>query len=456
MRNDKIFLVVLLTLVNNIVFLAQNPISGNQGFQILSEGNFTTTGGHHIHGPVGIGGNYLINTSAMGSINMDPVGSYIFPGDGSVTTGLLVKGGITWTSGMSTVLSGKYIHIGNSSGSTSGDNGINMNTQVYPTGTGYNNPKRIEGTIDQTPTPAVFQSVGFDFTTLFATYRANSDGMATCANNVQLQTSSGLNISGNNVTSPQDVYINSLINGVNYLDLTTTSLNNITGITFNVKPSATKLIVITVPITANFNWNNTNMAGIGPNEGPFIIWNFSGITTYTITINNSVLIEGTIFAPNHNLIKVGTNDIDGAVIAKTMIIGDGEIHHYPFDGNITLCGSSCSLTFAGKTNEACNNNGTPSVATDDYITFSLNPTGTGLGSGYTVTSSGGAAVTPTTGTYGSATSFHLQNGSANGTTYTITITDNATGACQVTTTVMKPSCSTCPTPDCLDFQVIKN
>jgi len=120
------------------------------------------------------------------------------------------------------------------------------------------------------------------------------------------------------------------------------------------------------------------------------------------------------------------------------------------------CSEICSLTSAGKSNEACNSNNTQAITTDDYITFSLNPTGTGLGTGYTVTASGGATVTPTSGTYGSATNFQLQNGSANGTTYTITVTDNATGACQVTTTVMKTSCSSCPTPDCLDFQVIKN
>jgi len=127
-----------------------------------------------------------------------------------------------------------------------------------------------------------------------------------------------------------------------------------------------------------------------------------------------------------------------------------------YDDFKMVCTALCNLTSAGKTNEACNSNNTQAITTDDYITFSLNPTGTGLGTGYTVTASGGATVTPTTGTYGNATSFRLQNGSANGTTYTITVTDNATGACQVTTTVMKTSCSTCPTPDCLNFQVIKN
>ena len=99
--------------------LSQNPIFGNQSFQILSEGNFTSTNSHHIHGPLAVGGNLIINTPSIGEINMDNSGSYIFPGDGSVSSGLLVKGSITWTTGALKVKDGNYIHVGNSTGSIS-------------------------------------------------------------------------------------------------------------------------------------------------------------------------------------------------------------------------------------------------------------------------------------------------------------------------------------------------
>ena len=120
---------MLLLLVGiSTVVRGQNPITGNQGFQILSEGNFTFTGSTHVHGPMAVGGNLIMNSGGnVPNINMDAVGSYVFPGDGSTTTGLLVKGGITWTSGTASVLNSKYIHIGSSTGSTSGDNGTNMN-----------------------------------------------------------------------------------------------------------------------------------------------------------------------------------------------------------------------------------------------------------------------------------------------------------------------------------------
>jgi hypothetical protein len=109
--------------------------------------------------------------------------------------------------------------------------------------------------------------------------------------------------------------------------------------------------------------------------------------------------------------------------------------------------AACALSNAGKTLETCNNNGTSSNGADDYITFSLNPTGSNLGATYSVTANNGGTVTLAGGgaatvvPYGSATAFRLQNGSANNTLYTITITDAGGAPCTVTTTVQQVSCS---------------
>ena len=354
-KNDtkqKALGIVLFFIFLSQIVSAQNPISGNQGFQILSEGNFTFTNGTHVHAPLAVGGNLILNTSSFASINMDGVGSYIFPGDGSTTTSLLVKGGITWSNGYASVLGTKYIHIGSITGSASGDNGNNSNTQVYPSGKSYNNSKRIENTIDQTPNPAVFQTVttsAFDFTTVFDNYRTNSTNLSNCTANVQLQTSSsGGNITNNVVSSSQTVYINSLINGVNYLNLTTASLNNINGITFNARPSASKVLIINVPITANFVWNNSNMAGLTvPADAPYILWNFYGASTFNLTINTASQIAGSVFAPNQNLIKSGTGDIEGNLIATTITLGTGEIHNYQFNGSAAGCLICSNVTSAG-------------------------------------------------------------------------------------------------------------
>ena len=54
--------------------LAQNPITGNQGFQIITEGNFTSAGSHHIHGPFAVGGNLVINTAATSEVKYGQCG----------------------------------------------------------------------------------------------------------------------------------------------------------------------------------------------------------------------------------------------------------------------------------------------------------------------------------------------------------------------------------------------
>jgi hypothetical protein len=81
------------------------------------------------------------------------------------------------------------------------------------------------------------------------------------------------------------------------------------------------------------------------------------------------------------------------------------------------------------------------VRTDDYVSFDLNPTGTDIGTTYTVTADNGGVVTPSTGTYGSVTSFRLQDGSADNTLYTITITDDTTLTCAASTTVQQSNCA---------------
>ncbi len=329
----RVFFVLSLVL-SNYVF-SQNPVAGNQSFQVLSEGNFTSTNAHHIHGSLAVGGNLVINSSFVGEANMDNTGLYVFAGDGSVSTGLLVKGSVTWTAGMMKVGNGKYIHIGNSTGSITSNNGGTGFTQVLPTGAAYNSAKRIEASVNQ-PTN-VLQTVGFDFTTLFNNYRSTSTTLSTQTNNVQLYNSSNSPIIGNTVSSAQNIRINSLNSGVNYLNLTSASLSNITELAFTTAavPSANKILVINVPITANFVWNNSNMIGIDGTQGPYVIWNFYGATTYNLTINTASMVVGTVFSPNMNLIKAGTGDIEGGLIAKTMQLGVGEIHNFQFVSDLT-------------------------------------------------------------------------------------------------------------------------
>ncbi|MBK8622946.1 MAG: Ig-like domain-containing protein [Saprospiraceae bacterium] len=328
---------------------------GFDNFQILTRNNTTFNGGTHVHGPMAVGGNLVINSNgAKVEVNMDNTGTYIFPGDGSTTTGLMVKGGITFQSGYLGILSNRYVHIGNSANLASGDNNTNSATQVYPAGTGYNHSQRIETTIDQTPNPAVFQNVAYDFEALFDLYHNSSIDLGARTNNVQLFNTSNVVITNNNVTFGQAVRINTLNTGYNYLNLTTTSLNNITEMNFNGSgvPSSTKILVINVLVNSNFTWNNSNMPGLSaPTTAPYMIWNFYGPTTNTVTINNSSLIFGTIFAPNQNVLKVGQNDIEGSVIAKSFSVGNGQLHDFMFANfcDILDCVENVDVSITGPT-----------------------------------------------------------------------------------------------------------
>ncbi|WP_304504274.1 cytochrome c3 family protein [Aestuariivivens sp. NBU2969] len=103
------------------------------------------------------------------------------------------------------------------------------------------------------------------------------------------------------------------------------------------------------------------------------------------------------------------------------------------------CSTDCNLNASGLTNILCNDNGTPTIPGDDTFTFDLNPTGTNLGTSYTV--SGGASGS---GTYGSATTFGpypISGGNLN-----ITITDDTDGSCTIAETVNAPV--PCSTPVC--------
>lgn len=101
----------------------------------------------------------------------------------------------------------------------------------------------------------------------------------------------------------------------------------------------------------------------------------------------------------------------------------------------------CNIATADLTALTCNNNTTTSDPADDYISFSLNPTGAQLGATYTVSVSSGT-ITPTTGTYGAATAFQLQDGSAGAGNVTVTITDADESGCTLDVAITDPgSCS---------------
>ena len=130
------------------------------------------------------------------------------------------------------------------------------------------------------------------------------------------------------------------------------------------------------------------------------------ISTTVSTVNdtqwggasNFVQSDGTINSANPN-IKVRLTNVSGERVMVDNFVWT----------NFSAAG--CNIATSGIASTSCNDNGTGALTTDDYITFDLNPTGSDLGTNYTVSVSSGT-ITPTTGAFGSSTSFQLQNGSA--------------------------------------------
>ncbi len=127
--------------------------------------------------------------------------------------------------------------------------------------------------------------------------------------------------------------------------------------------------------------------------------------------------------------------------------------------------AQCNYDASGLDNVACNNNATPSNPSDDYITFSLNPTGTNLDSGYEFDDVPGFPLpTQLDGSpalnipYGVATTFRTGNGTAAGTggVYEIIILDDS-GNCNLPETIDAPgTCSNAAPCDILSVNFLGN
>jgi hypothetical protein len=230
---------------------------------------------------------------------------------------------------------------------------------------------------------------------------------------------------------------------------TTASITGLTAGTYTVTvtetPSCTAVASYTVtePTLLDAACSKTDVTTNGGADGTATVSATGGISPYTYLWNSG---ETTASISNKTAATytVTVTDANGCTDVCASSINEP--------------GALCNLTGAGLAAVMCNDNGTSADATDDYIGFTLNPTGTTLGSGYVVTVSSGS-ITPSTGTYGAASNFQLQNGSAgSGATITVTITDNLDSNCKIQVDVVDTgSCSTptCPPMKCLPIVVTK-
>jgi uncharacterized repeat protein (TIGR01451 family) len=231
---------------------------------------------------------------------------------------------------------------------------------------------------------------------------------------------------------------------------TTATISNLAAGTYSVTISesasctAIASYTVTEPLVMDITCDKTDVTTNGGSDGTATVSATGGISPYTY-LWNSGETTASISGKTSGTYTVTVTDANGCTDVCASSINEP--------------GALCNLTGAGLAAVICNDSSTSADATDDYIGFTLNPTGTTLGSGYVVTVSSGS-ITPNTGTYGAASNFQLQNGSAgSGNTITVTITDNVDSNCKVQIDVADTgTCSTpvCPPVQCFPVSIIKS
>jgi hypothetical protein len=226
-------------------------------------------------------------------------------------------------------------------------------------------------------------------------------------------------------------------------------INNLAAGTYTVTISesasctAVASYTVTEPALLALTCDKTDVTTNGGSDGTASVVATGGTSPYTYLWNSSET-TASISNKTSGTYTVTVTDANGCTDVCASSINEP--------------GALCNLTGAGLAAVICNDSSTSADATDDYIGFTLNPTGTTLGSGYIVTVSSGS-ITPNTGNYGSASNFQLQNGSAgSGATITVTITDNVDSNCKIQVDVVDTgSCSTpvCPPVKCMPVVVTK-
>lgn len=336
----QIALVVLLLVTNSKIF-AQNPLTSAQDFNIFTEGNLTITAGD-IEGAVAVGGNLVVmGNSQRTSANTTGGQSYV--NINGLKYAVVVGGGLSGVSGgnifkidgKSGLTDDHYVSFYSLLGSTAaaGSGGIDIGNPVT---TVLNRYVRINSTAQSASTVQNSTSL-VNFSAAFTDFRSQAVSMSGCTSNVTATVSGGqatLNLGANSTN----------VWTISGSTLNTFSQINLTG---NL-PSATRPLVINVNASGTFSWSNVKFVISGEsdnymeiNRAPYIIWNFYNATT--LTIANSNLILGSVFAPNAAVTNNGSGNITGQLIAKSFTKPyAGELHIAKFNASVACAATSCT------------------------------------------------------------------------------------------------------------------
>ncbi|GAB4410803.1 MAG: hypothetical protein OHK0039_15450 [Bacteroidia bacterium] len=320
---------------------AQSFTAEALGFNVFLENTFKFGGGD-VEGAVALGGDLTIQGN-WGQFTNHTAGTYTIAGV-SGHVGLVVGGRLYLNGGGLNMLSGSRVRIASNTGTQAigFQNNTQVNTRIVNSNGNYNSNPYINLDHHQAPS-LIYGATGIDFAAAFTTFRSRATAVSACQTTVNVTNANGNPLDLGNLPNNAGVYIQSLANGENILNITAANLNKIQNLTFNAQPSSAKYLIINVDAPGTFNWDNFTFAGIGSQQAPYILFNFYNTTTLNINRSNSVY--ATVFAPSAVVKKNNSANIDGQVIATDFeMLQSGEVHKWYFASNIPSCAAPvCNL-----------------------------------------------------------------------------------------------------------------
>lgn len=410
------------SLSTTILPAAINPTEPTQGFLVFVEGDAQFVV-NETESSMAIGGDLIIdnyttktgfNVTADYRVAIQNAGGFTV---GGLPVALVVGGRIQYNGGsrVSVVTTGGQVKLGDCTGTTI----TNPNTnQTKLTGLSPF-PEVNINTFQLAPT--LCQSNVLDFAAAFTEFRTYSSCMAGFPTTTEFSDQNGNPLPDPTMPQPNTRVV--LTNGqLNVINTTFSSINMIQNMTFQpTTPSASTPVIINIDGegATEIDWNLPT-PNLNNFHAPYIIYNIYNVESVYLVGNPS--LEGTLYAPNSNIYKETSANIEGNVIAKTFVHGGGEIHDYPLNFTIE-CQEVCSSTPAVPTGSDITE--CAQTPNQTLIAMATAPVGSNV-VWYDAPSGGTQVLTPTLSTVGTITyyaeSVDLLTGCASSTRTAVSLT----------------------------------
>ncbi len=304
----------------------ENPLAGNHGFTVLTEGDTTFDSTSETEGAWAVGGDLAETGGKYSLIASGHMPSADLPVVDGARTRLLVGGSIAIPSGENS----ERLNV------APGDGGTNLvvgsSAPAYKT---YANGRVSTSANGAYIVPSLTTPISDG--AAFATKPSAFSGTFGSSTFTAYRTlSSELAKATGTVTSTSDARLTLTPGTLNVWNVSESELSALQShdIVFaSAKPNATTPLVINLPAGAS-TFSNPKFAADQSTVGQYVLWNYAASGSFTLTGSN--LMSGSILAPNADFTFDKSTPMEGQFVFKSATVtNSGEIHHVPFVPTLT-------------------------------------------------------------------------------------------------------------------------